>query len=488
MSDELSTTHVATSRRSSSVAWTPSGARRRPAGRPAPRAAPGAALSGASTTITAPYSMPRFDSTSSGTSCTTIPSGGAAATWRRNSSPIAGCVIASSCLRVSSVTNARAASAARSSAPSGRRISGPNASTSAASAGVPGSTTSRAIASASTMTAPRSTSIRATVDLPDPIPPVSPTMSTGRVYEPAPRTGRALRIRWPLPTRRVKPDVNGPAMPPGGAHCGPTQTTRRVRPPGGRAGLERRGRAPDRVPPGPAHGHDPLGDDPAPASSSALLRHSGDHFWLAAIGARRVRRRSRPSTRSHPTPYDRASGCSSCSSSCSPSRRARSPAVSPARSCSRRSPGCCSPGTCGAGGRRSAPRSRASIAAGGHDHRCSRSTPPTSGPPARSRSCSCCAARSARFTRNLIAEIESHQAAAIDQAAEMATANELLVSLHALAQTLPASFDLREVVDSMRAPAAVGRALQRRWWCSCATTRSRCGPSSSPRASGSPRT
>ena len=54
------------------------------------------------------------------------------------------------------------------------------------------------------------------------------------------------------------------------------------------------------------------------------------------------------------------------------------------------------------------------------------------------------------FTRNLIAEIESQQAAAIDQAAEMATANELLVSLHSLAQTLPASFDLREVVDSMR--------------------------------------
>src|SRR5439155_4971062 len=54
------------------------------------------------------------------------------------------------------------------------------------------------------------------------------------------------------------------------------------------------------------------------------------------------------------------------------------------------------------------------------------------------------------FTRNLIGEIESHRAAAIDQAAEMATANELLVSLHGLAQTLPASFDLPEVVDSMR--------------------------------------
>lgn len=54
------------------------------------------------------------------------------------------------------------------------------------------------------------------------------------------------------------------------------------------------------------------------------------------------------------------------------------------------------------------------------------------------------------FTRNLITDIESHRAAAIDQAAEMATANELLVSLHALAKTLPSSFDLREVVDSMR--------------------------------------
>jgi signal transduction histidine kinase len=54
------------------------------------------------------------------------------------------------------------------------------------------------------------------------------------------------------------------------------------------------------------------------------------------------------------------------------------------------------------------------------------------------------------FTRNLVSDIEAHRAAAIDQAAEMATANELLVSLHTLAQTLPASFDLPEVIDSMR--------------------------------------
>ncbi len=54
------------------------------------------------------------------------------------------------------------------------------------------------------------------------------------------------------------------------------------------------------------------------------------------------------------------------------------------------------------------------------------------------------------FTRNLITDIERHRAAALDQAADLATANELLVSLHGLAQTLPASFDLGEVVDSMR--------------------------------------
>ena len=54
------------------------------------------------------------------------------------------------------------------------------------------------------------------------------------------------------------------------------------------------------------------------------------------------------------------------------------------------------------------------------------------------------------FTRNLVAEIEEQRIAAIDQATQMATANELLVSLHALAQTLPASFDLGEVVASIR--------------------------------------
>ncbi len=54
------------------------------------------------------------------------------------------------------------------------------------------------------------------------------------------------------------------------------------------------------------------------------------------------------------------------------------------------------------------------------------------------------------FTRNLVVEIETQRAHAIDQATQMATANDLLVSLHTLAQTLPASFDLGEVVESIR--------------------------------------
>ena len=92
------------------------------------------------------------------------------------------------------------------------------------------------------------------------------------------------------------------------------------------------------------------------------------------------------------------------------------------------------------------------------------------------------------FTRNLISEIESHQAAAIDQAAEMATANELLVSLHALAQTLPASFDLPRGGRFDARTAALRRPVQRAWSCSSATTRSRSGPSSWPKACASRRT
>jgi signal transduction histidine kinase len=54
------------------------------------------------------------------------------------------------------------------------------------------------------------------------------------------------------------------------------------------------------------------------------------------------------------------------------------------------------------------------------------------------------------FGRSFLAEVEEQRAAAADQVSQMATANELLVSLHTLAQTLPASLDLGEVISSAR--------------------------------------
>src|SRR5689334_22831374 len=54
------------------------------------------------------------------------------------------------------------------------------------------------------------------------------------------------------------------------------------------------------------------------------------------------------------------------------------------------------------------------------------------------------------FGRSLLTEVEEQRAATLDQATQMATANELLVALHGLAQTLPASFDLGDVVTSTR--------------------------------------
>jgi signal transduction histidine kinase len=54
------------------------------------------------------------------------------------------------------------------------------------------------------------------------------------------------------------------------------------------------------------------------------------------------------------------------------------------------------------------------------------------------------------FTRRLVNELGLHQEAAWDQVTRLATANELLVALHGVAQTLPASLDLHEVIDSTR--------------------------------------
>lgn len=99
-------------------------------------------------------------------------------------------------VRFWSSLNAMAASAGRFSAPSGRRISSPNASTRLFSPGVPGSTTSRAMTSPSTTTPPSSLNVADTVDLPAPIPPVNPIRSTpnsvsGKFSRPDCRIGSA---------------------------------------------------------------------------------------------------------------------------------------------------------------------------------------------------------------------------------------------------------------------------------------------------------
>jgi signal transduction histidine kinase len=55
------------------------------------------------------------------------------------------------------------------------------------------------------------------------------------------------------------------------------------------------------------------------------------------------------------------------------------------------------------------------------------------------------------FTRRLAMDSARRHAHAVDQVARMTRANDLLVALHGLAQTLPASLDLTEVVASTRA-------------------------------------
>src|SRR5438874_34420 len=93
--------------------------------------------------------------------------------------PTAGCTMLLSAVRASSSRNTMAAKAGRSRVPSAATTPLPNRSTIASYAGVPGSTTSRASTSASRITAPRASSMRDTVDFPDPIPPVRPTVLIG---------------------------------------------------------------------------------------------------------------------------------------------------------------------------------------------------------------------------------------------------------------------------------------------------------------------
>ena len=55
------------------------------------------------------------------------------------------------------------------------------------------------------------------------------------------------------------------------------------------------------------------------------------------------------------------------------------------------------------------------------------------------------------FARRAVMDIAERHAAALEEMSRLATANDLLVALHGVAQTLPASLDLGEVVDSIRA-------------------------------------
>src|SRR5665647_1551636 len=149
-------------------------------------------------------------SASSGMSCTTIRSG-AAATSERVRSPISGWVMASRSLRARGSESTVSPSAARSREPSAASTASPKRSWMAARPTEPASTTSRANRSASMTTAPSSRNRCATVDLPEPIPPVSPTPNM-------------VSNLSPITPRPPNTDVFGPGTP-------TTHTSHCIRPP-----------------------------------------------------------------------------------------------------------------------------------------------------------------------------------------------------------------------------------------------------------------
>ncbi len=192
-SPELSITKSAPSRRSARSGWAAIRARASSSDMPrCPTSRSRASSGGASTTTTAASdSSSRWATLSRGMSMTTMRSLPAWASFCSIiATPMAGWTIALRSASSSGWPKTIAASAGRSIRPSGSRTPGPNRSTSCRWAGAPGSTTSRATWSASTTTAPWSTSSRATVDLPAPMFPVRPTASTaGPPAQPA-RRGR----------------------------------------------------------------------------------------------------------------------------------------------------------------------------------------------------------------------------------------------------------------------------------------------------------
>ena len=123
------------------------------------------------------FSKPRqaSPSNSSGITCTISPSGAAASSAAARART-RGWVIALSWARAASSLKTIRAIAGRSSAPSGRIACGHSAAISP-SPSDRGATTSRARTSASITVAPRFANAAATALLPEPIPPVSPTLS-----------------------------------------------------------------------------------------------------------------------------------------------------------------------------------------------------------------------------------------------------------------------------------------------------------------------
>ncbi|VXB28247.1 hypothetical protein ARTHRO9AX_150085 [Arthrobacter sp. 9AX] len=176
---ELSRKTSAAASRSSRVAW--AAMRERAASAVIPRCSSirwSRTSSGASTTTTRWKSLPWPVSTSNGMSCTTTASSGAAAMISAARERTSGWTIEFRTASRSGLPNTVSPSLARLRRPPSPSISSPNSATIRARPRVPGSTTSRASASASTNSAPRSLSREAATDFPDAIPPVNPIFST----------------------------------------------------------------------------------------------------------------------------------------------------------------------------------------------------------------------------------------------------------------------------------------------------------------------
>ena len=422
-------------------------------------------------------------------------SAGAAATWRRNSSPIAGCVIASSCLRRLVGHERPLGERGAVERPVGRAGSRARTPRRAPRApACPGSTTSRAIASASTTTAPRSASMPRHRRLAGPDPAREPDHEHDRrVYEPlratAPwsRPARSAAAQDTLPPADKAREARRerPATIAGGSSPWPDAN----RPKGSAASRPRW----------------PSSDEAAPRIESRLVRLTVTTRWVTIVAGIifGVARATRASTSSlapialvvfagdpdlppaAAEPADRASGCSSSLELAAHRRRhAPSPAASRARSCSRRSPGCCSPATCGAGGPRSAPRSPASIAAAptiamqiDRRHRPARGRPDRGRVPA---------VRRARRVHPQPDRRDREPPGGRDRPGRRDGDRQRAARLAARARA-----DAAGVVRPARGrrldapPAALARPLQRARRARPRRRRSRCGPSSSPKACGS---